>query len=262
VTITPTSEVKTTTIVDVQDLHKTFGDREVVRGVSFQIEAGEIFGLLGPNGAGKSTTINMLATYLAPTSGTATIAGIPIADVSRAKKVIGLVPQEIALYNDLSAEQNMRFFGELYGVTGTKLSARVDELLEQVGLLDRRSDRVETFSGGMKRRLNLAVGLIHQPPLLMLDEPTVGVDPQTREAIFEMVEQLARNGTAVLYTTHYMEEAERLANHIAIIDEGQIVAGGTLDDLLELGTPETIDVERPHGLAEVFLQLTGKQYRD
>ncbi len=254
--------MKITTILDVQDLHKVFGDREVVRGVSFQIGAGEIFGLLGPNGAGKSTTINMLATYLVPTSGTASIAGVSIADPTKAKNVIGLVPQEIALYDDMTAEQNMRFFGELYGVTGSALTARVDELLDRVGLLDRKTDRVETFSGGMKRRLNLAVGLIHQPPLLMLDEPTVGVDPQTREAIFELTEHLARSGTAILYTTHYMEEAERLCDRIAIIDEGLIVASGTLNDLLELRTEEQVRIERPHGLAEVFLQLTGKKYRD
>lgn len=254
--------MKTRTILDVQDLHKTFGDREVVRGVSFQIGSGEVFGLLGPNGAGKSTTINMLATYLTPTSGTASIAGVSISDPSRAKQVIGLVPQEIALYDDMSAERNMRFFGEIYGVTGDALTARVNELLDRVGLLDRKADRVDTFSGGMKRRLNLAVGLIHQPPLLMLDEPTVGVDPQTREAIFELTEQLSDGGTAILYTTHYMEEAERLCDRIAIIDEGRIVASGTVDQLLELRIEEPVHVERPHGLADVFLQLTGKQYRD
>ena len=230
--------------------------------MSFQIKEGEIFGLLGPNGAGKSTTINMLATYLAPTSGTATIAGVSISDTQRAKRQIGLVPQEIALYDDMSADRNMRFFGELFGVSGNELTARIDDLLDKVGLLDRKKDLVSTFSGGMKRRLNLAVGLIHQPPLLMLDEPTVGVDPQTREAIFELVEQLAGSGTATLYTTHYMEEAERLCDRIAIIDEGRIVASGTLDELLELRTEAPVRVERPHGLAEVFLELTGKQYRD
>ncbi len=257
-----TQPTKTETIVDARELRKTFGDREVVKGVSFQINAGEIFGLLGPNGAGKSTTINMLATYLEPSGGTATIAGISISNVAGAKRMIGLVPQEIALYDEMSAERNMHFFGEIYGVTGSTLAARTDELLDLVGLLDRKKDRVETFSGGMKRRLNLAVGLIHEPPLLMLDEPTVGVDPQTREAIFELAERLTQNGTAILYTTHYMEEAERLCDRIAIIDEGQIIAKGTLDQLLELRTEEQVHVERPHGLAEVFLQLTGKRYRD
>ncbi|HEX3722979.1 MAG TPA: ABC transporter ATP-binding protein [Nitrolancea sp.] len=255
--------VATSTILDVRDLHKTFGEREVVRGVSFHINAGEIFGLLGPNGAGKSTTINMLATYLKPTSGTATVAGIPITEGERVKREIGLVPQEIALYNDLSAEENMRFFGEVYGIRGAALSARIDELLERVGLADRRKEKVDTFSGGMQRRLNLAAGLIHEPPLLMLDEPTVGVDPQTREAIFELAEQLRDSGVGILYTTHYMEEAERLCDRIAIIDEGHIVATGTLDELLAHRTAEpVVHVERPHGLAEVFLQLTGKQYRD
>ena len=255
--------VGTSTILDVRDLHKTFGEREVVRGVSFRINAGEIFGLLGPNGAGKSTTINMLATYLAPTSGSAAVSGIPITERDRVKRSIGLVPQEIALYEDLSAEENMRFFGEVYGIHGAALTARIDELLERVGLLERRREKVSTFSGGMQRRLNLAAGLIHEPPLLMLDEPTVGVDPQTREAIFELAEQLRDSGTGILYTTHYMEEAERLCDRIAIIDEGVIVAEGTLAELLEHGTAEPVaHSDRPHGLAEVFLQFTGKQYRD
>jgi ABC-2 type transport system ATP-binding protein len=157
----------------------------------------------------------------------------------------------------------MRFFGEVYGLHGSALNARIDELLERVGLLDRRNDKVDSFSGGMQRRLNLAAGLIHNPPLLMLDEPTVGVDPQTREAIFELAEQLRDNGTAILYTTHYMEEAERLCDRIAIIDEGLIVAEGTLAELLATRVEEPVThIERPHGLAEVFLQLTGKQYRD
>jgi ABC-2 type transport system ATP-binding protein len=257
------SAVATSTILDARDLHKTFGEREVVRGVSFHINAGEIFGLLGPNGAGKSTTINMLATYLAPTSGTATVAGISITDREQVKRSIGLVPQEIALYEDLSAEENMRFFGEVYGIHGAALTERIDLLLDRVGLLDRKTEKVSTFSGGMQRRLNLAVGLIHEPPLLMLDEPTVGVDPQTREAIFELAEHLRDTGTALLYTTHYMEEAERLCDRIAIIDEGLIVAEGTLAELLETRTAEPVTrTERPHGLAEVFLQLTGRQYRD
>ena len=258
-----TPAVETGTILDVRDLHKTFDEHEVVRGVSFHIDAGEIFGLLGPNGAGKSTTINMLATYLKPTKGTATVAGIPISETERVKRSIGLVPQEIALYKDLTADENMHFFGEVYGLHGAALNARIDELLDRVGLLDRRNGKVDNFSGGMQRRLNLAAGLIHNPPLLMLDEPTVGVDPQTREAIFELAEQLRDNGTAILYTTHYMEEAERLCDRIAIIDEGLIVAEGTLSELLEMRVEQPIThIERPHGLAEVFLQLTGKQYRD
>jgi linearmycin/streptolysin S transport system ATP-binding protein len=254
--------VATETVVEANDLHKTFGDREAVRGVSLTIRSGEIYGLLGPNGAGKSTTINMLATYLAPTSGTATIAGMPVTAGARVKRIIGVVPQEIALYDDMTAAENMRFFGEIYGIAGSALADRTTDLLTLVGLNERRDDKVSEYSGGMKRRLNLAVSVIHQPRFLMLDEPTVGVDPQSREALFELTEKLRDDGMAILYTTHYMEEAERLCDRIAIMDEGQIVAQGTLENLLTLRTVEPVRTERPHGLAEVFLQLTGKQYRD
>ncbi|MHB8646470.1 MAG: ABC transporter ATP-binding protein [Thermomicrobiales bacterium] len=260
--MTTEAPVMTETVVEAHDLHKKFGDREAVRGVSLTIKGGEIFGLLGPNGAGKSTTINMLATYLTPTSGSATVAGMPVTAGARVKRIIGVVPQEIALYDDMTAAENMRFFGEIYGVAGSTLADRITELLMLVGLNDRRDDKVSAYSGGMKRRLNLAVSVIHQPRFLMLDEPTVGVDPQSREALFELTEKLRDDGMAILYTTHYMEEAERLCNRIAIMDEGQIVAQGTLEDLLTLRTVEPVRVERPHGLAEVFLQLTGKQYRD
>jgi ABC-2 type transport system ATP-binding protein len=253
----------TETMVEATDLHKTFGDREAVRGVSLTIRAGEIYGLLGPNGAGKSTTINMLATYLAPTSGSATVAGLPITAGARVKRLIGVVPQEIALYDDMTAAENLRFFGEIYGITGSALADRITELLTLVGLDERRDDQVKSFSGGMKRRLNLAAGVIHRPDFLMLDEPTVGVDPQSREALFELTERLRDEGMAILYTTHYMEEAERLCDRIAIMDEGRIVAQGTLEELLALGTtPPPVQVTRPHGLSEIFLQLTGKQYRD
>ena len=254
--------VATETVVEANDLHKAFGDREAVRGVSLTIRSGEIYGLLGPNGAGKSTTINMLATYLAPTGGTAIIAGMPVTAGARVKRIIGVVPQEIALYDDMTAAENMRFFGEIYGIAGSALADRTTDLLTLVGLNERRDDKVSEYSGGMKRRLNLAVSVIHQPRFLMLDEPTVGVDPQSREALFELTEKLRDDGMAILYTTHYMEEAERLCNRIAIMDEGQIVAQGTLEDLLTLRTVEPVRTERPHGLAEVFLQLTGKQYRD
>jgi len=260
--ITMEAPVTTETVVEARDLHKKFGDREAVRGVSLTIRSGEIYGLLGPNGAGKSTTINMLATYLAPTSGTATIAGLPVTAGARVKRIIGVVPQEIALYDDMTAAENMRFFGEIYGIAGGTLTDRITDLLTLVGLNERRDDKVSKYSGGMKRRLNLAVSVIHQPRFLMLDEPTVGVDPQSREALFELTEKLRDDGMAILYTTHYMEEAERLCDRIAIMDEGQIVAQGTLEDLLTLRTVEPVRTERPHGLAEVFLQLTGKQYRD
>ncbi len=248
--------------MEARELRKAFGGREAVRGVSLTIRRGEIFGLLGPNGAGKSTTINILATYLRPSSGDASIAGLPVTAGEQVKRAIGIVPQEIALYDDMTAAENMRFFGAIYGVSGSALETRVAELLERVGLQERRNDAVKEFSGGMKRRLNLAVSVIHRPRFLMLDEPTVGVDPQSREALFALTEQLRDEGMAILYTTHYMEEAERLCDRIAIMDEGQIVAQGTLEDLLSLRTVEPVRVARRHGLAEVFLQLTGKQYRD
>jgi len=260
--MTMEAPVTTETVVEANDLHKMFGDREAVRGVSLTIRSGEIYGLLGPNGAGKSTTINMLATYLAPTSGTATVAGMPVTAGARVKRIIGVVPQEIALYDDMTAAENMRFFGEIYGIAGDALADRITDLLTLVGLNERRDDKVSEYSGGMKRRLNLAVSVIHRPRFLMLDEPTVGVDPQSREALFELTEKLRDDGMAILYTTHYMEEAERLCNRIAIMDEGQIVAQGTLEDLLTLRTVAPVRAERPHGLADVFLQLTGKQYRD
>jgi ABC-2 type transport system ATP-binding protein len=260
--MTAEAPVATGTVVEAHDLRKTFGDREAVCGVSLTIRGGEIYGLLGPNGAGKSTTINMLATYLMPTSGTATVAGMPVTAGARVKRVIGIVPQEIALYDDMTAAENMHFFGEIYGITGDALRTRTTELLTLVGLNDRRDDKVSEYSGGMKRRLNLAVSVIHNPHFLMLDEPTVGVDPQSREALFELTEKLRDDGMAILYTTHYMEEAERLCDRIAIMDEGQIVAQGTLEELLAHQTAPPVRVERPHGLAELFLQLTGKQYRD
>jgi linearmycin/streptolysin S transport system ATP-binding protein len=250
-------------ILEVIDVRKQYGDTTALDGVSFHVERGEVFGLLGPNGAGKTTLLSILSCLQPATSGEVRILGRPVREHDRdLRRHVGIVPQELALYGQLTARENLEFFGELYGLGGADLRRRAAEVLRAIGLEDRADRRVDTFSGGMKRRLNLAVGLIHQPPLLMLDEPTVGVDPQTREAIFEIVERLAEAGAAILYTTHYMEEAERLCDRIAIIDEGQIIAEGTLEELLALRTSEPVRVERQHGLAEVFLQLTGKQYRD
>jgi ABC-2 type transport system ATP-binding protein len=212
-------------IVETKNLVKRYGNAEAVKGLSFAIRRGEIFGFLGPNGAGKTTTISMLACLLEPTEGTAIVAGH---DVVRApgqvKRRIGLVPQELALYPTLSARDNLNFFGRIYGLHGQKLRQRVDEVLEMVGLAERAKSAVRTFSGGMKRRLNIAAGLLHSPEILFLDEPTVGVDPQSRNAIFEHVERLNAAGMTILYTTHYMEEAERLCDRVAIVDEGRIVA--------------------------------------
>lgn len=260
-TLTPTP-ANVGDVVMVNSIVKSFGKIEAVRGVSFTIQRGEIFGLLGPNGAGKSTTINMIAPYLHPTSGNITVLGMDtVKQAQGVKERIGVVPQEIALYNDLTAMENLNFFAEMYSMSKELITKRAKELLDLMGLYERRNDAVKNYSGGMKRRLNIAVGLMNNPDLLLLDEPTVGVDPQSREAIFENIEGLRKNGLTILYTTQYMEEAERLCDHIAIMDEGKVVAIGTLEQLLALRT-EQIEVQRPRGLAEVFLQLTGKQLRD
>ena len=248
--------------VEVQQLVKTFGKHEAVKNTSFTIGKGEIFGLLGPNGAGKSTTINMMCGYLEPTSGDTLIDGQSITrEPRRVKRMIGVVPQEIALYNDLNSLENLEFFGAIYGLSSKARKERAQALLHFVGLYDRRKEPVKKFSGGMQRRINMAIALMHQPAFLMMDEPTVGVDPQSREHIFDTIEQLRDQGTTILYTTHYMEEAERLCNRIAIMDEGQIVAVGTLEQLLAM-RDQNREVQRPHGLQELFIQLTGKTLRD
>jgi ABC-2 type transport system ATP-binding protein len=216
-------------------LVKRFGDRLAVDGVGFEIARGETYGLLGPNGAGKTTSISMICGILARDSGEVVVDGRPIDPGSTdAKAAIGYVPQDLAIYPDLTARENLVFFGQLYGLGGRPLAARVDELLEVIGLTDRAKDRTEQFSGGMKRRLNIAIGLLHRPKLLVLDEPTVGVDPQSRNAILSSVQELGREGMAILYTTHYMEEAERLCDRVGIIDEGTIRAEGTRRELVDL----------------------------
>ncbi len=220
-------------VLRCEGLVRRFGDRVAVDGVGFEIAAGETYGLLGPNGAGKTTTISMVAGILEPDAGSVTVAGHRVTTrASEAKRAIGLVPQDIALYPDLTAEENLRFFGRLQGMRGADLAARIDAVLEVVGLADRRRDRVDAYSGGMKRRLNIAAGLLHEPRLLILDEPTVGVDPQSRNQILGAIEALGGAGMAVLYTTHYMEEAERLCDRVAIIDEGRVVAEGTRRELV------------------------------
>lgn len=248
--------------VQVSNLVKTFGKIEAVRGVSFTIGKGEIFGLLGPNGAGKSTTINMMCGYLQPTSGDTIIDDVSITrEPMRVKRVIGVVPQEIALYKDLNSLENLEFFAELYGIPKKERRERSEDVLHFVGLYDRRKDPLKTFSGGMQRRINMAVAMIQSPSFIMLDEPTVGVDPQSRENLFDTIEKLRDQSITILYTTHYMEEAERLCNHIAIMDEGHIIAMGTLEQLLAL-RDQNREVQRPHGLQELFIQLTGKTLRD
>ncbi len=235
-------------ILRCEGLVRRFGDRVAVDDVSFEIARGETYGLLGPNGSGKTTTISMLAGILTADEGTIELAGEPITPSAvEAKRAIGLVPQEIALYQDLTAAENLRFFGRLQRLGGRELAARIDEVLEIVALRDRAGDRVDEFSGGMKRRVNIAVGLLHRPRLLVLDEPTVGVDPQSRNQILAGVETLGEAGLAVLYTTHYMEEAERLCDRVGILDQGRMIAEGTQSELVaRVGENDLIIVEGEH----------------
>ncbi|MDH4143389.1 MAG: ABC transporter ATP-binding protein [Chloroflexota bacterium] len=222
-------------LLECRDLHKRYGDRTAVDGISFTIAPGETYGLLGPNGAGKTTTISMLCGLLRRDGGDVTVAGRPVdVGATEAKAAIGYVPQDLAIYPDLTARENLRFFGRLQRLGGRALDQRIDEILALTDLADRARDRVDSFSGGMKRRLNIGIGLLHEPQLLVLDEPTVGVDPQSRNAILASVDELGRAGMAVLYTTHYMEEAERLCDRIGIIDEGRIKAEGTRRELVAL----------------------------
>jgi ABC-2 type transport system ATP-binding protein len=231
-------------IIQVQSLTKRFMPENVlaVDNVSFEIQQGEIFSLLGPNGAGKTTTISMLSCLLAPNAGDALVAGHSvIKSPMKVKQAIGVVPQEIALYNVLSARENLMFWGRMYGMGGKELARRVDEVLEQVGLTDKAKSKVGTYSGGMKRRINIAVGLLHKPQIVYMDEPTVGIDPQSRRSILDMVKDLNRLGMTVLYTTHYMEEAQELSNRVGIMDHGKLIALGTQKELTQLvGEHETL----------------------
>jgi ABC-2 type transport system ATP-binding protein len=247
-------------MLDVKNLRKSFGALVAVDDVSFTLAKGQLVGLLGPNGAGKTTTVSMIAGLVTPDRGDVLIAGHRLAgDTDPAKRRIGLVPQDLALYDELSARDNLRFFGALYNLSGRALDQAIGQALELVELADRARDRVKTFSGGMKRRLNLAAGLLHEPDILLLDEPTVGVDPQSRNAIFDNLELLKSRGTSLLYTTHYMEEAERLADRIVVIDHGRVIADDTLAGLQSRaaaagGGKATLE--------SVFLTLTGRSLRD
>ena len=223
-------------ILEVDKLVKKYGDFEAVKGISFEVEEGEVFGLLGPNGAGKTQTISMLTGVIEPTSGTARVGGHDIrSDMFQVKKINGLVPQDLALYPTLSARANLNFFGRIYGLQGKDLKERVEDVLRIVSLTERADEAVENYSGGMKRRVNIAAGLLHHPKLLFLDEPTVGVDPQSRNHIFESVLRLNRErGMSIVYTSHYMEEVELLCNRVAIIDQGEIIALDTIKNLIAL----------------------------
>ena len=240
-------------MLTVTHLRKSFGTVLAVNDVSFSVQSGQILGLLGPNGAGKTTTVSMVAGLLTPDRGDVLIAGQRLAgDTDPSKRRIGLVPQDLALYDELSARDNLRFFGALYSLTGRALDTAIARVLTLVGLADRARDAVKTFSGGMKRRLNLAAGLLHNPDILLLDEPTVGVDPQSRNAIFDNLEELRRRGKALLYTTHYMEEAERLCDRIVIVDHGKVVASDTLAGIERL-LPATRDC-RPASVSSAITQ--------
>jgi ABC-2 type transport system ATP-binding protein len=233
-------------ILQTHDLVKKYpgADEPAVRGVSFAIRKGEIFSLLGPNGAGKTTTISMISGLIEPTEGDASVAGYSVKnEPMEAKRVIGVVPQEIALYRSLTARENLVFWGRMYGLSGGDLRLRIDEVLEMAGLTDRAGERIDTYSGGMQRRINIAVGLLPRPQIVFMDEPTVGIDPQSRRRILDTVKELNQSGMTVLYTTHYMEEAQELSDRIGIIDYGKMIALGTQDELTKLvGEEDTIEL--------------------
>lgn len=231
--------------IQVQDLHKRFDEIYAVKGITFDVQVGEIFSLLGPNGAGKSTTIEILCGLLEPTKGDAFVMGHSvIRDPLAVKASLAVVPQEIALYQDLSARENLVFWGKMSGLRGKELYLRVEEVLELIGLTDRQKGRVDKYSGGMKRRLNIGIALLNRPQVILLDEPTVGIDPQTRRNILDSVKEFNRQGVTILYTTHYMEEAQELSDHIAIIDRGELIAIGTYEELIKIvGELDRIDLK-------------------
>lgn len=219
-------------ILEVRGLVKKYGDVAAVKGISFDIQEGEIFGLLGPNGAGKTTTISVLSTLYSPTEGDALVGGHSVTrDPTAVRRLIGVVPQDLAIYDELTARENLSFWGQMYGLSGKALKLRISEVLEQIGLSDKANKQIRTYSGGMKRRVNIGVGLLHKPRLLFMDEPTVGIDPQSRRAILDSVKDLNKQGMTVLYTTHYMEEAQELAHRVGIIDHGELIALGTQTEL-------------------------------
>jgi len=247
-------------LLGVKELSKNYGGIKAVGGISFEIQKGEIFGLLGPNGAGKTTTISMLSCLLKPDSGDAFVDGYSILkDSMEVKKRIGVVPQDVSLYPTLSAQENLVFFGEMYGLTGTKLREKVDEVLEVVGLKDRRKEAINKYSGGMKRRINIAVGLLPSPKLLILDEPTVGVDPQSRTNILETLKELNKKGLTILYTSHYMEEVEFLCHRIAIMNLGKIIAIGSLNELrLLVGERDLLRISTANEISKDLVETVKK----
>lgn len=257
-------------MIEVKNLYKFFGEKKAIDNLSFQIHEGEFYSLLGPNGAGKSTTINVLNTLYAADKGEVYINGLKLGtDNKKIKEIIGIVPQEIALYDDLTAYDNLFFFGSLYKLPKSVLNKKIDALLQEFGLYERKNDRIKTFSGGMKRRINIASALLHEPKIVFMDEPTVGIDPQSRNNIYEAILNLKKNKTTILYTTHYMEEAERFSDRIGIIDNGNIVAAGTLDELKKISkTRESISItcsgiseQQKQNLSEFEMQIENEQIR-
>ncbi len=251
-------------MIEVEGLKKVYGDRVAVDSISFRVEPGQVFGLLGPNGAGKTTTISCLCGLLRATAGTIRIDGVDVvADPKRARAGLGVIPQELAMYPEISAKENLEYWGGTQGLDRGTLRTRIPQMLERVGLADRDKEPVKNFSGGMKRRLNLAIGLIHDPKVVLMDEPTVGVDPQSRVHILDLIRERARAGTSILYTTHYMDEAESLCDPFMIIDQGKVVANGGLEELLkEAGDViERATIPEP-SLERLFIHLTGKDLRE
>ena len=248
------------TVVKLNGLIKKYDSRAVVDGLSLEIMEGEIFGLLGPNGAGKSTTMNMICSLIKPTAGEVELFGYNIkADVRKVKPLIGYIPQDLAIYGNLKAWENVELFTSLYDIKGKDLKSAIDEALNFVELSDKRDAFAKTFSGGMKRRLNIACALGHKPNLLIFDEPTVGIDPQSRNFILDKIKKVNKNGTTVIYTSHYMEEVEALCDRVAIMDNGKIIACGTKEELKNMVRK---DPSQDISLEEVFLTLTGKKLRD
>jgi len=252
-------------MIKVDNITKSYGSIQAVAGISFTIQAGETFGLLGPNGAGKSTTIQMLSGLLRPDSGTIEINGTTDTTRVDVRQNIGTTPQAIALYEDLTGWENLSFFGKLYGLSGKTLKSRCEWALEFSGLSERRKDRVSIYSGGMKRRLNLACSLLHEPQVLLMDEPTAGVDPQSRNLIFENIQQIKLSGRIILYTTHYMEEAQRLCDRVAIMDHGKLLALDTVKGLVQTyggkSILEAVFDREPQHLNGVHGKLEGTQFR-
>ena len=242
--------------IQVKNLDKRFENIYAVNHISFDVQQGEIFSLLGPNGAGKSTAISMISGLLPPDEGDAFIHGHSVTqNGAAAKACTGVVPQEIALYDDLTARENLEFWGKMYGLRGQELSRRVDEVLEMIGLAERQKDRIEKYSGGMKRRVNIGVALLHKPAVIIMDEPTVGIDPQSRRHILDRVKELQAEGASILYTTHYLEEAQELSDHIAIMDKGKIIASGTHDELVRLvGRQDRINLQLSAPSEQVLAQ--------